>query len=467
MSRRHTLSMPSGLRLLVTEMPHLHAASLSAVVGCGSRHEDARSWGLTHLVEHMLFRGSARYPDARRLVAPFERAGGTLDAETWRDHTHFAATLHPAGLALAVRALGDMLARPTWPELEAERALVQAELAADLDGEGDDAVDADLTNLGRAIVWPNHPLGRRITGSAARVRAFDVADLRAYHRRHYHAGNVVVSLAGPVGAARWLPRLAEAFGNLPPAPAGLAGGGGRVAAPSFAPRRPYTAVDVAQNQVSVQLTFEAVGEAHRDFVALQLLANVLDDGMGTRLHRALSERSGLVYAFQSGLDCYRDVGLYELEMQLSPQRTVPALAAALEALATVAARGVGVRELQLAKRRATIARTFAADAVADAAYEAALDVAFARPDSAAQAEARQRVTCADLQRLAQQLFVDGRRHAVLLGPLAQVDRVGVARLLRASAPPLPRRGPARPRARSIAEGVPSASAGRAKRLSRK
>lgn len=460
MSRRHTLFLPSGLRLLVTEMPHLHAASLSAVVGCGSRHEDARTWGLTHLVEHMLFRGSACYPDARRLVAPFERAGGTLNAETWRDHTHFAATLHPAGLPAAVRALGDMLARPTWPELEAERALVQAELGADLDGEGDDALDADLTNLGRAIVWPNHPLGRRITGSPARVRAFDVADLQAYHRRHYHAGNVVVSLAGPLGAARWLPRLAEAFRDLPPAHAGPERGGGRRNAPTFAPDRPYTAVDVAQNQVSLQLAFEAVGEDHRDFVALQLLANVLDDGMGTRLHRALSERSGLVYAFQSGLDCYRDVGLYELEMQLSPQRTVPALAAALDTLATVASRGVGVRELQLAKRRATLARHLAADAVADAAYEAALDVAFARPDAAAQARARQNVACADLQRLARQLFVDGRRHAVLLGPLAQVDRVGVARLLRASAPAVPRRRPARPSARAAAK--PTGRAGRSR-----
>ena len=466
MSRRHLLHLPNGLRLAVSELPHLHAASLSVVVRCGSRHENAKTWGLAHFVEHMLFRGSQNYPTAHALAAPFERAGGTLSAETWRDHTHFSATVHPGGLWPAVRALGDMLARPLWPEIEAERALVQAELAADLDGEGDAAGDADLTNLGRAMVWPGHPLGRRITGSPARVRATTVADLAALHRRHYHAGNVVVSLAGPVDAARWLPRLAAAFSGLAAAThnARQANPEAGSCAPRFAPRRPYTAVDVAQNQVSLQLSYEAVGEAHANFTALQLLAAVLDDGMGTRLHRALSERSGLVYAFQSGLDCYQDVGLYELEMQLSAPRCVPALAAALATLESVARRGVTVRELNLAKRRATLAKEMASDAVTDTAYEAALDVAFARPQADALARAQAAVTPGALQALAEDTFVRGRRHALLLGPLAQVDRVGIARLLRGGARPTTPRSAPRPVA-AVAAPARRAAGGRGKRPS--
>lgn len=448
MLRRRLAQLPNGLRVVFVECPHLHAVSVSAVVGCGARHDPERQPGIAHFVEHMLFRGSTRHPSSADLVAPIETGGGTLSGETWRDHTHFATTVHPDALAPVLAAMGDMLTAPLWLELEAERSLVQAELLADLNGDTDQSGDADLHNLSRAAIWRKQPMGRRITGTLAALRRFVVADLQRHHRQHYHAGNVVLALAGPVAPNDWLGDLRAAFGRLPPAPTSLIGraGGAPAATPlAFAPKTQATWRDVATNQVALQLSYAALPDDHVDFTALQLLTAVLDDGMGTRLHRALSEATGLVYAFHSGLDCYRDGGIYELEMQLAPERTAAAVREALACFAAVAGGELTEGELARAKRRAELACAMGRDAVDELAYEAALDVLFARPSPQTLAARRARATVDDLTRLARATFA-GPRHLTVMGPMDQLDRLALARALRA--PPAAAGRPARsPQAR--------------------
>src|SRR5207302_2027016 len=105
MLEHSSTQLENGLQVVTVEQPHLHSATVSLSVRCGSRHETPEQWGLSHLVEHMLFRGSKSFPSARELAQVFERSGGTLQASTWRDHTNFSISLHPSHLRPVMGAL--------------------------------------------------------------------------------------------------------------------------------------------------------------------------------------------------------------------------------------------------------------------------------------------------------------------------------------------------------------------------
>ena len=426
MPRRHHHLLSNGLRVVTSPQPHLHGVCVALAIRCGSRDDTARKWGLAHFVEHMMFRGSHAYPDAAALIAPFERGGGTLNAETWRDHTLFWCVVHPKHLAAAMAAMGDMMCRPRFDDLELERSLVHAELAADIDEDGQ---DTDLGALSRKHIWAGHPMGRRIVGSEDSLNGLTRQDVRRLHRKAYVAGNMALSIAGHV-----TPQLAERlahqhFGALPQ---GSPLGQGRP--PTFArhPAGPAGFLDTYPHPVresTLQLTFEALPDGHPDFATLSLLVSLLDDGMGTRLHRALSERTGLVYAFETGLDCYRDCGLYDLELQVAPERLPAALGVAVQVLLDVACGGVTPQELKGAQERALLAVELGQDSAEEVAQEAAVDVLFGRPGPNSYQRAIERTTVGAITDLAQRIFLRAPRHMTLMGATAGVDGAALGQIV--------------------------------------
>jgi len=418
MLSRHHHVLQNGLRIVTTPQPHLHGVCVALAIGCGARHDTPRKWGLAHFVEHMMFRGSHSYPDAAALIAPFERGGGTLNAETWRDHTMFWCVVHPKHLAATLAAMGDMMCRPRFDDIELERSLVHAELAADVDEDGQ---DTDLGAFSRKNIWANHPMGRRIVGSEDSLDGLTKQDVRRLHRRAYVASNMALAVVGRVTPGA-IERLAQQhFGPLPQGSPLLQG-----RPPTFTPKRlgPTPSPDVLPHPVresTLQLTFEALPDGHPDFAALSLLVSLLDDGMGTRLHRALSERTGLVYAFETGLDCYRDCGLYDLELQVAPERLQAALAVAVGVLLDVARADVSHKELQAAKERALLAVELGQDSAEEMAQEAAVDLLFGRPGPKRYQQAIERTTVDDITRLAQKIFLQAPRRMTLMGATAGVN----------------------------------------------
>lgn len=415
-SRTHHV-LPNGLPLVTTSQPQLHGICIALAVRTGGRDDTPRTWGLSHFVEHMMFRGSAAYPDAAALVAPFEQGGSTLQAETWRDHTLFWAVVHPKHLEAALAALGDMMARPRFDDIELERSLVQAELAIDIDEDGQ---DTDIGALSRSAIFGPHGMGRRIVGSPASLAGLSQSDVRRRHKRAYVGRNMALSIAGPITPARAHKLALKHFAALPegaPLPLGRP--------PTFR-RGPVVTCPQPVSQTTLQLTFAALPDGHEDFTALSLLVALLDDGMGTRLHRALSERSGLVYAFSTGLDCYGDCGLYDIEMQVSPERVQAALQETLAVLRAVADGGVTAQELGLAQERALMAMELGQDSVEDLAQEAAVDVLFGRPAPKSHRAAIMRTTVADIARLARAMFVQAARRITVLGAMDGLDTKALA-----------------------------------------
>ena len=339
----HRSALPNGLCVITVPQPNLHTASVAVLVKVGARHESARDNGLSHLLEHMLFRGSARYPSAYMLNRAIEELGGTLHGATHADFTLFEVTLPPGNVRRGIEILGELFANPNFAELAVEKRIVREEILEYLD---EDCREVDPDNLSRQLMFGTHPLGMTITGSLDNVAAFEVKDLQSHMRRHYVASNMVLCVAGAVDERAVLRSALEHFGTL------------RTGAPSVAQLAPVQRASerlrfVASqgSQSDVRLSFPTFGANDPRYLTLELLIRVIDDGMSTRLHRRICEELGLAYEVFATLEPYEEAGVFDVGATVEHSNIPLFVRSALGLLLELRERPVGKQELAKAKRR--------------------------------------------------------------------------------------------------------------------
>lgn len=416
----HLRRLDNGLRVVVCPLPHLRTATVALAFGVGSRHEGEPTQGLSHLLEHMLYRGTPRHPSSYALNRAIESLGGDLAAGTCADVTTYTVSLPPVSVARALGVLVDVFARPLLGELALEKRIVREEILEGLDGDGEH-VDPD--DLSRRLLWGDHPLGRSILGTLDSLETFTEADLRAHLARYYGAANGVLAVAGPLRPeAVW--RAAEAtFGRLAP-------GRAAVPAPPPAPSPgPVTRhVEETGSQTTVRVSFPACGERDPRSTALALLSRLLDDGMSARLHRALIDDTGLAYEAWAGLDLHADCGVLDVSGTCAHEKAPQLLRAMLDVLAELT-RPVDPEELELARRRALWALEASVDDAEDVAEHAAMAVLFDLPRELDELEAMYRaVTREEVAAVAREVLRPGGLHVVTVGVLepevrAEVDAI--------------------------------------------
>ena len=302
---RHKDVLPNGLTVVTVELPHLHSVSVVMYARVGSRYETVADNGLSHFLEHMLFRGTERLPDAYALNHAIEALGGTLYAETGRDYSLYQISLHPETLQPGLALFGEIFATPAFADVDVERRIVLEEMHEDHD---EDGTLVNIDDLARLEVWPDHPLGYRITGPYQNVERFDDGDVRRHFASHYGARNMVLVVSGAVQRDAVIGTLHRVFGALP------SGAALEVTAPpesQTAPRFLYVPRD--GSQTNVQILFRAFPETDPDFPALIAFGRIVDDGMSTRLHRRVVDELGLAYYTSGSLEPFVDAGLYEVD----------------------------------------------------------------------------------------------------------------------------------------------------------
>jgi predicted Zn-dependent peptidase len=342
-ARVRTARLRNGLRLVTVGCPHLHGAAVALFVRAGSRYETARTSGLSHFVEHMLFRGSARYPSSWALNSAIEEHCGMLGGETGRDYSLYQVRCHPQALGHVLGILGDLFAAPRFSDIDLERAIVLEEILEDFDEHGQ---RVNIDDVGRGHTWRGHPLGFPITGPERNIRRFTRGEVLAHFRRHYGARNLVLAVASPLPFARVRAWVEPAFAPLPagrrraarPAPAALAG-----------PR--FHAVRTDSAQVEVQILLLGLPERHPRYPALVLLLRLLDDGMATPLHYRVCDRLGLAYHVNAGLEPLGDTSLLEITAACGGDKLARLLGEIFAILRELRDRPVEASELAKAKRR--------------------------------------------------------------------------------------------------------------------
>jgi predicted Zn-dependent peptidase len=336
-------SLANGLHVVVAPQPSLHRVHVALWGRVGSRFESRQESGISHFLEHMIYRGTRRVRSAHAVNLAFERLGGSLFASTQVDHGIFSLSLPPESMDEASALFGEVLSQPAFLDIDIERGIVLEEILEDLDDEGRQ-IDPD--NLSRALIYGEHPLGFTITGSEAHVRSFDEPGLRRWHDRHYTAANGVLAFSGAVDVATAM-RLAERdFGSL------RRGERATSAAPAHNQKKPR--LDVVENvssQTDLRVCLRAFAEKDPMRPAVDVLMRLVDDGMSTRLYHRLCDSRGLCYDVSAAFDGYEDDGIVDVAAGVQHKRAALVTREILAMFEELAREGPTQDELEKARRR--------------------------------------------------------------------------------------------------------------------
>ena len=299
--------LPSGLTVVTDTMPHLETASLGVWAGVGGRDEKPDEHGISHLLEHMAFKGTERR-SSRQIVEEIEAVGGDLNAATSTETTAYYARALKADVPLALDVLSDILARPTFvaEELEREKSVIEQEIGAAQDTP-DDVVFEHLNEL----CYPDQPIGRSLLGTPRTLKAFNGDSLRNYLATHYRGPNMVVSAAGAVDHAQVVAEVSQRFAAFEaspapqPVPARFGRGGAKI-------------VHRELEQAHLTLALEGVPQTDPALFSLQVFSNILGGGMSSRLFQEVREKRGLCYSIYTFHAPYADTGFFGLYTGTDP-----------------------------------------------------------------------------------------------------------------------------------------------------
>ncbi|HEX6031176.1 MAG TPA: pitrilysin family protein [Tepidiformaceae bacterium] len=335
--------LPNGLRVITAELPHTRSATISIYVGAGSRYERDEEAGLSHFLEHMLFKGASRRPTAREIAESIESIGGLHNAATDREVTVYYAKVPYLAALETVDILSDMVRAPVMDpsELEKERHVILEELAAVEDSPGELAgilIDETL--------WPHQPLGRNVGGTPESVQSLPLEAVCRYMQAQYVPSNTVLVVAGNITHDAIVEAAEKWLGDMPD---GAAGPWFPVEARNGANR--IAIREKATEQAHICLAYPSVPLNHPDRYAVDLLSTVLGEGMSSRLFLELREERALVYDVHSYPSEFRDAGSLTIYAGCDPENARVTVEVALEETAKLL-RDMPDEELEKGKQMA-------------------------------------------------------------------------------------------------------------------
>jgi predicted Zn-dependent peptidase len=333
--------LDNGVRVLINELPHTRSVTLAIFVGIGSRYEEAPIGGISHFIEHMLFKGTEKRPTAQDIAVAIEGIGGAFNASTGHEMTDYWVKVSFAHFETALDVLSDMLRRSLLmpEEIEKERRVIIEEINQTFDTP-DELLFYDLDEL----MWLPHPLGRDIAGTPESVAALTRAQMCDYLAQYYQASNIVVSAAGFFQADAILPKIAGALGEFRPAPRGEYSpfqNGQKT--PRWHIRHKKT------EQAHVAVSTWAYPRLHPDRFVVSVLNTILGEGMSSRLFQEIREKRGLAYSVSSFGGAHDDCGFLGSYAGVDPKNAVPTLEAMLGEWSRIRDEPVPEEELAKAK----------------------------------------------------------------------------------------------------------------------
>ena len=290
--------LPNGLIVLTERMDHLHSVAMGVWIKSGSRCESAEMNGISHFVEHMLFKGT-KSRSAQKIAREMDSIGGNLDAFTSKETICFNVKSLSDHVPIALDVLTDMVLNPTFapPDIERERGVILEEIKID-----EDNPDVLVHELFTQSFWKGHPLGQPILGTTETVGRLGQQQLFGYHGDRFHGGNMVFSAAGNLDHDRFLEAVAEKFSAL---------AGGQTLSELSAPAPSARIIlrnKKALEQVQICLGVPAPRVTDESRFATSILNTVLGGGMSSRLFQNIREERGLAYSVYSDMSPYRDTG---------------------------------------------------------------------------------------------------------------------------------------------------------------
>lgn len=341
--------LPNGLRIVTQQMADARSVSVALFVGVGSRDEQGAHAGLSHMLEHLVFKGTQRYPDPGELSEAVEGCGGSVNASTDRELTVYSAKVPAAAADRALEVVSQMALRPLLrrADVAAEKPVIVDEIRMYEDSPSD-----HVFTLFDALLFGDHPLGREIAGTPGSVRRASHAGLVSHWRHWYTPDRLVLAVAGSIShgavveaATAWFADGDGWLADVPAAPE-----------PELAPIPPTPTAEGAMRlayrqlaQGNLCLGMPGVSRVDPDRWALDLLGAVLGDGMSSRLFLELRERRSLAYDVSTFGATYADCGTFGIHAGFDPEQATNVLAAILDQLERIVQEPIPQAELDRAR----------------------------------------------------------------------------------------------------------------------
>lgn len=328
----------NGVTLLTEDVPHVRSVAVGVWVNVGSRDEELEVSGISHFIEHLMFKGTEKRT-AKQIAEELDAVGGQLNAFTTKEYTCYYARVLDEHFDLALDVLTDMLfhSRFAAPDIDRERNVIMEEIKM-----YEDAPDELVHDVFASTIWQGHALGRPIIGKAEVIRDMTRDDIIAYYSRHYIPGNIVVSVAGNVKHDVVEEKIRACF-------QGLKGTGQPRVLLAPAPNKEVTCRGKETEQVHLCAGAPGLPLDHEKIYVFQLVNTILGGGLSSRLFQEIREQRGLVYSVYSYHSSYHDAGLFCIYAGLSRQNVEPALELIFKEVRDIQKNGVTDIELRRAK----------------------------------------------------------------------------------------------------------------------
>ena len=402
--------LPNGLTVLSERMPGVRSVAFGAWIRAASLHETPDKMGVSHLLEHMVFKGTARR-SAKQIALELEALGGSLDAYTSREHTVYQARVLDEHLEIAADVIGDFVFAPLLrkSDLALERKVVLEEI-----GMVDDTPDDLVYELHGDALWGTHPYGYSILGTRESVSALKVPDLEALHARAYHPGQMIVAASGNVDHDELLAVLSRT-GWVDRAP----GDSRPLVVPltvAQGPERRHITREGAQTHIVAGSATVRHDDPRRH--AVVLLSALLGGGMSSRMFQRIREELGLAYSVYTYTSFHADVGMHGVYVGTGPETARQALDAMNAELADVAANGLPAAELAMGKSQLKGQLTLSLESVTSRMYRCAGVELYGEPYRSLDEMIAlvDQVSEADVAAVAREFFGPERQTVVSLGP---------------------------------------------------
>ncbi|MCL5256475.1 MAG: insulinase family protein [Chloroflexi bacterium] len=402
--------LDNQLRIVTNEMPNARSATIAIYLGVGSRYENDAEGGISHFIEHMLFKGTDKYPTAREVSEAIEGVGGVMNAGTAKEYTVYWTKVPSFHFETAMEVLSDILLHSKFrsDDVERERQVIVEEWNMTFDSPSDlvtDRIDE--------LVWDRQPIGRNVLGSLESIKSISRDDLVHFKDQHYAPNHMVVSVAGQIEHDRVVEMITEKFGSQKPSSI-----------------MPPTVARNEQVQPKLDLYFKETEQAnfcvavpglpytHPDRFVQSLMDTVLGHGMSSRLFLNIREKQGLAYDVHSYSNQYRDIGSEVVYAGVDTSRVEASVSSVLNELASLRREPVPAAELTKAKEYSKGRLVLGLeDSRGMATWSGAQELL---QGSIMTVEEVMRlideVSASDIQRLADRMFVDEQISLAVVGP---------------------------------------------------
>jgi len=403
----------NGLTVVVAEQPHIHSIELAMFVRSGLRFENIINNGISHFIEHMLFRGNSTFPNSYLLNREFELIGRDLRASTMSDHTYFGFSPHISNLNRAMDLFSEFFLDPTFPEIELERGIILEECLEDLNEKG---VDVDINNLACKLLYPEDALARPTIGTEESIKNIRVEDLKSHYAQFYTPENMILVVAGCVDHKIFFDCAKKYFSRLV--------GNDSIMANHFDKPLSETQEQPAllfqhdsDSQIQLQICFRGVSYNHKDYFIATLISRLFDDGVTSRLQKILREEKGLVYSVECRTTSLPDTGTIDFDVSVRSEKVIEVAEILFDEIKKFILTGVSEDELGLVKKR----YGYDLDYELDDPYRQIMRHGFCHLYSTEftleeEREKISQITPLDILNVARDIFVPEKLNFVLVGP---------------------------------------------------